>query len=482
MILPTFLGPTYQSQSLNVDAERCLNWYPEVTEMPGAKAKLVLYPTPGVTSAFTLADFPVRGMFDAVSTLDGAEVLWIVSGSTLYYYTTGAPVAVTPVQTSSLPAYFATNGYAGLQLAILSGGKVYIYNTTTGIVSGPTDLTASHLDFLDGYFLIVSPSTGVLAASALEDGTSWPGNMTATRDTAADPWVAMKVIHREIWLLGNKTGEVWYNAGLSPFPMAPIEGAFFEYGIAAPHSLANVNQAPVWLARNAQGFAMVVRGRPYTPERISTHAVETAIQGYPAATIAAATAYSYQEQGHTFYVLDFQGTATWAWDETTNLWHERGWWNSATMTYESNRYATSAFAFGQHYVGDRTTGDVYTASVTTATDVAGTALRRMRRASHISQENQWLFHQSLQVDLEAGIGAASGQGSDPQAMLRWSDDGGHAYGQEHWVSAGAQGAYRARALWRRLGRSRDRIYEVVVSDPVPWRLINGYLLAEQGTS
>ena len=93
-------------------------------------------------------------------------------------------------------------------------------------------------------------------------------------------------------------------------------------------------------------------------------------------------------------------------------------------------------------------------------------IRRVRRTAYVTDEKKWTFHDKLRVDLETGVGLREGQGADPQIMLRWSDDGGHTWSNEHWTSAGKIGAFRHRAVWNRLGRSRQRIYEVVTSDPV----------------
>lgn len=109
-------------------------------------------------------------------------------------------------------------------------------------------------------------------------------------------------------------------------------------------------------------------------------------------------------------------------------------------------------------------------------------IRRMRRSPSIHDEDRWLFHQAFQIDLETGVGLVDGQGSDPQVMLRWSDDGGQTWSHEAWTSAGRMGEYTRRALWRRLGRSRDRVYETVVAEPVRWAFLSGILTIEPGTS
>ena len=98
-----------------------------------------------------------------------------------------------------------------------------------------------------------------------------------------------------------------------------------------------------------------------------------------------------------------------------------------------------------------------------------------------------MFHHQLQIDIEAGVGPTpplvdgAGNPRDPQLMLRWSDDGGHVFSNTHTVGFGQAGNYKTRAIFRRLGRSRDRIYEIAVSDPVPARIVDAYLELSPGS-
>lgn len=109
-------------------------------------------------------------------------------------------------------------------------------------------------------------------------------------------------------------------------------------------------------------------------------------------------------------------------------------------------------------------------------------IRRLRRAPHISREAMRLGFDKFTLELETGLGLTTGLGSDPQIMLRFSDDGGQTWTSERWVSAGLIGRYKARPIWRRLGQSRDRVFEIVVTDPIPWRIIGADLQVRGGTS
>ena len=68
-------------------------------------------------------------------------------------------------------------------------------------------------------------------------------------------------------------------------------------------------------------------------------------------------------------------------------------------------------------------------------------------------------------------------GWDPQVMLRISNDGGKTWGPELWRSAGKMGEYTKRVSWNRMGSARRRVFEVTMTDPIPWKITGCYLEA-----
>ena len=141
------------------------------------------------------------------------------------------------------------------------------------------------------------------------------------------------------------------------------------------------------------------------------------------------------------------------------------------------------FGYNAHLVGDRTSGKVYEMTQDVSTDTDGTTgIRRVRRAPHLVSELVRVVYHELQLFMEVGLGLSSGQGSDPQIMLRWSNDGGQTFGNVHATGAGATGQFNTRVTWHRLGQARDRVFEVSVSDPIPWRLVDAFIDATAGTS
>jgi hypothetical protein len=489
-----------------------MNWYPESIESGQGKSPLALYPTPGLKAVAAIAQ-PVRGCLPFTSGLGngaGTPVAAFVGAGNLYFVSAAFAVTnIGPVGNDFKPVSMAVNGSAGNQLCICSAGQIYIYNlsatkpcgaiqlapgTLSGMMGGLQGF-ASNVVFCDGYFVASLANMNMFQVSALEDGTTWNPLSVQQVSVFSENIGGMLAAYRQLWIYGqNGHSQVYYNSGANAYTPFDVIGAggvgYIEEGIDAPQSLVMLDNAPFWLGGNANGAGMAWRANGYTPLRISTHAEERAWASYPA-KCSDAVGYSYREQGHSFWVLRFPSAnngfgATWVYDAATQMWHERGYWSQKGFTgYSAHLSTCHCFAFNKHLVGDWNSGNIYDMSLAYLDD-DGTPIRRMRRAPHVATEQQWIDHHELQVDMEVGDGPipalldGAGNPRDPQVMLRWSNDGGRTWGNEHWIGAGQAGAYETRARWMRLGRARDRVYELVVTDPIAWRIVEAYLRATPG--
>jgi hypothetical protein len=473
------VGASYESRSVAADAERSVNFYCERIESGQGKAGMVLYPTPGLQYLGTLADSPVRGEFS-----DQGRVYAVAGGTLFEIKADFSSVVLGHVANDGRRASMRSNGLQGHQLFIVSGGYGYIYDTNTGAftelttVAGFPSGQAVNGTFLDGYFIVATNTS--FQISGLFNGLTWDAADKAIRSMGADNIVCAFQNHRELWVWGQVTSEVWYNAGTASFPFAPIQGVFVEMGCGAPDTPTRFDNQVIWLAANRDGDRMVVSAGQYVPQRVSTHACETAWRRYEKTSDA--IGFAYQEDGHNFYVLTFPtAQATWVYDAAMKLWHERAYWNVTIGQWEAHRANCHCRGFDKHIVGDRANGNFYSWSNRYALDNTD-EIRRLRRTSHISKENQWLFFERLELEMEMGLQPLPPivQTTPPQMMLRWSDDRGHTWSPEQWVSAGMIGEYKARAYWLRLGRSRDRMFEITMTSQISWHLIDGYLAIEQG--
>jgi hypothetical protein len=333
----------------------------------------------------------------------------------------------------------------------------------------------TNVDIVDNYFVYNRPDTQQFGCSNVLSPISGSTNFSS-KDGAPDDLVTLIVDHREIYLLGETSSEVWVDQGTSPFPFTRIPGTSTQHGIAAPFSVSRLGNSFAYLSRNNRGLAQIVQMNGYVPQRISTHAVENTLSGK---TITDAIAWTYQLEGHEVYVISFPTLQlTWCYDIATGMWHKWLYTNNLGQ-YERCRGNCAAVFQGYVLVGDYSNGKIYHLDRNVYTD-DGQHVKRLRRAPHLTVDLQRQYFEELQLQFQPGVGLDVGQGEDPQAMLRWSNDGGSTWSNEHWTTIGKIGKYTNRAIWRRLGTARDRIFEVSISDPVKAVIISANLKMTAG--
>jgi hypothetical protein len=473
------LGSTYVARSVNAADARMVNLFPEVVPEAG-KEPAFLQRAPGLRLLTTLGigAQEVRGLWSF------GNFMYAVCGSTLYKLDTSYTATTLGTIAGTGPVSMSDNG---IQLFVAANGPSYIYNANTNVfaqINDPDFPGAVTVGYLDGYFVFNEPNSQKIWVTALLDGTSVDPLDFASAEGSPDGVVGLIVDHREVWVYGTNSVEVWYDAGTADFPLQRIQGAFNEIGCAAAYSIAKMDSGVFWLGKDARGQGIVYRANGYTGQRISTHAVEWHIQQY--GDLSNTIGYTYQQDGHSFYVLIFpQANTTWVYDAATQAWHERAGWNNGSFTrHRSN----CQVAFNNEViVGDYANGNLYAFDLDVYAD-NGQIQRWLRswRALPTGQNNlKRTAHHSLQLDCETGVGLNIGQGSDPEVMLRWSDDGGHTWSSEHWKKMGKIGEYGYRTLWRRLGMTtkiRDRVYEVSGTDPVKIAVMGAELIASPTTA
>jgi len=459
-------GQSRQERSLPFNAERNMNFF-TVTDESG-KESTSNYGTPGLGLFSDYGVGPVRNCF-----YSSTGRAFFISGGILYEsFSSGSAVSRGTLQNSSGNLTIDENPF---QLGICDGNFVYMFTYATNTfvkVTDPDLPAAGSICFLDGYFIINKVGTGQFYISALNDGTSWDALDFATAESSPDALYRVISAVGQLWLLGTETGEIWTNTGDSAFPFERISGAKMEMGIASPYTAVAVDNSLFWLGQDRRGRGVVYRARGFQPQRISTNAIEYALQ--KVADLSQITAYTYQQDGHVFYVLTGGGLeTTLVYDISTQLWHERGFLES-NGTYGLHLGACCMFAFGKILLGSRLDGKLYEMSFDYKDD-DGTPIRRERIFTHISDEGKNLRYSSLDVGFEVGVGTQTGQGYDPQAYLYISKDGGRTWSDGYPRPIGKVGKYNTKVCWRRIAVDRQMTFKLVVSDPV-WCAITGAYL------
>jgi len=486
--VPGFCSGSYTLQSDYLDSERAINVYCERPESAAAKSQITLLHTPGLKVAYVLPGensvpfcFEVNGRAFAA----GANFWEVFADGTKINRGTlnGPPLVPTQITVNQT------------HLLILSNGDLYIFVLTaftdaSGVLHNPNDFFAVdmaqfngpvlQIDFIDGYFLATIQNSNTFQVSALEDGTNWDGLFIATISYFPDNIVSLKVDHREILFESAKKSLWYYNAGAGYPPFIPIQGAFMEEGSAATSAIVQANNTTAWIAQDERGSATAKIAAGYVGQRISTFAVEQAWSKY--ATLSDAVGYAYQEDGHIFWVIFFPtAQKTWVYDFATQLWHERAFWKNGR--YYAHRSMSHMYIFGKHLVGDPQSGTIYEMSNQFYDDF-GNVIRRNRRCPDTTVENKWVYFPRVEFDIEPGLGAVpplldgNGQPRAAQVMLSWSNDAAKTWSNQYVLNCGKQGEYSARVYKVMTGRGRRRVWDLVMTDPIPWRITGAWREAE----
>ena len=392
-----FIGGSYAARSPAFDAQRTVNLYPEVSGSGTSKSVSMLVGTPGTVLWATLPTYPVRGELRVSATLS-----IVAAGAALYQLTTsGVATLIGPIDTLITPVSMASDGTYVMIVTGINGYFLTLSTMALTQITNPAFVGADVVDFIDGFFAFNTPGTKQFQITGLY-ATTIDALDFASSEALPDTLLTLIVDHDELWLFSSAHTEVWSNVGAALFPFQRIQGAVIEQGCAAKRSVAKLDNTVVWLTADDRGQGTVQKAVGYTPQRISDHALEFAIASYP--RIDDAVGYSYQQEGHLFYMLTFPtAQATWAYDTATNLWHERAWRDPVSGALSQHRSICHMAFAGMNIVGDYQNGNLYSLDLDCYTD-NGNILPAIRQCPHIAQGNKWQFFSKLWIDMQTGVG------------------------------------------------------------------------------
>ena len=274
---------------------------------------------------------------------------------------------------------------------------------------------------MNGRFICCEPNTQNFYVSEVLDGTTWDALNVQTVDSNPDNIIGEIVSHNELIVFCDNSGEVFYDSGTYPTPFVRNSSGIFEIGCVSTYTIKNLDNSIVWLGKNTNGTGVIYRLNGYTPVRISNYSVEYAIQQM--STIRDAIAWTHQIDGHHFYVITFPtGNKTFCYDANTGLWHERASWVSDA--YQQWDAIHHSYFDGKHLVCDYTEGNIYSLEPDEYQDNS-TTRKWLRSWRAPGSDMKRVTHHKLTLEIESGVGLVDG--TDPQVMLRYSDDGGHTW-------------------------------------------------------
>lgn len=456
-----FTGGNMEARSPDINSQKNVNLYFEA-EM-GGKHPGALYSTPGLKLKLSKGTGPTRG-----NGVIFKKNLYFVSGNELIKI--DSSFTATSVGTLSTTTGWVTMAENGVQIIITDGVDGYLWDDTNFSTIVDADFPkCNYVTFLDSYFIVEDlDNVGRFYISASYDGSVWATLDFATAEGDPDDMHVPRAIHNQLWLLGQDTTEVFYNSGDLDFPFTRINNATMEWGIESNASLIQADNALFWLARNEEGGNIIVKSQGFAPQIVSDRHIEYEISTYSKTDDC--EAYSYQQAGHTFVIFSFPtADKTWCYDVSQKLWHKR-----SSKGLGRHRMKGIAHYQNQIIVGDYLNSNFYQLDLDTYTD-NGDYIERLRRSQYVHKNRNIISIYELEIEFEGGVGLTTGQGSDPQAMLRISKDGGHTWGNEIWKPIGKKGEYGNRARWFKAGKARQWIFEIKITDPVKVVILGAYI-------
>lgn len=500
MVSIPLLSGAYSSQSRIADAQRSINLYAEVNPKETQPAMPVTqYPRPGLT---VLSNPPVQGFGRCLYGANNGD-LYAVINQTVYYIDpnwTWQKIGLLALNATT-PVSMSDNGTDAIIVdGSPQGYQIDFSNRSFSAISDQNFYGSTRADFLDSFIILNKPGTNEWYCSQ-SDQLVFNGLFVGVKTAWPDNILCVVAIEREVYVLGPKKSEVWFNAGNSQFPFDILSGNIIEQGCAAQYSPAKMDTNVYWLSQSPEGDRMVMRGNlGNVAQRISTHAIESEFRSY--ARIDDAIGATYQVSGHYFYKLHFPtADRTWGFDAATEQWHEdlsmdiNGKFHRARNTF-------CAFAYGKNVGLDWQTGALYHIDPA-ATQDNGQPIVCVRSFPHLTKELLQTSYASFTADIATGTSVNTGnrvqiltpwsdgfsqgfgpltQSNIPQIAVRFSKNGGYNFGNYRIKTLASSGDYRRMMRWRSFGIARDAVFELNFTADVVSALNGGYTEPLSGSS
>lgn len=475
------ISNAYAGKSVIASGQECINLYAEINASIDlqAPAKVTYYPTPG-TILYSDPNF-LRGARGAYRTSIGTA--YYVVGPNLYFLASDATLTkIGVIADRQSIVKFADNGLVVVLVDGLDGYVIDMTNNNVGVIIDPNFYGADYVALLDTFFIFNRPLTNQFYISI---GNADYTLLTTTGafdplDIAAkagfnDPIVGIASVHRELWLIGNLTTEVWIGTGAADFYFQQQQGAYINHGCAAPFSIATIDVLVFYIMQDQQGNGIVIQGQGYDVTEISTPRIVSEFKSYT--TLNDAIGFCFQIEDHPFYCLIFPiANKSWMYDLKTKQWNEWNWLDSNGVL---NRHRANCCMFANDaiVVGDFETGQLLKLDANTLTDYSIATptgpIVRTRTFPHMVSNNNRITYNSFDADME--VGTTTEDDFEPQVSLSWSDDKGKTYGNPVMQGMGAKGDYLTTISWNRLGQARDRVFKLSWSTANKTALNGGFV-------
>src|SRR5216684_861832 len=471
-------GRAYQERSVIAGAMKTINLYEEMnSDDAQAPSPSTYYLTPGtLTFANQMANGKVRCLYRT-----SLGTAYTVIGPNLYAVAVnGALSFIGTIPDRQSQVIMADNGLAVVLVDGTSGWAINMVSNVFGPIIDPSFFGAAFVVFLDTFFIFNRPGTNQFYISLsqvsytlLTAGTSFDPLDIAAKSGSADPIVAIITDHKELWLIGQLTTEVWIGTGAADFYFQLVQGAYIEHGCIAAYSAANQDIIAFWLMQDKQGKCIVVAGSNYQVNEISTPFLVAEFSKYT--IVNDAIGFCFQIDDHAFYCIVFpQANKTWLYELKTKQWNEWNWFNQNTGILNRHRSNCCMYFNENLYVGDFENGKIYELDSDLYTDDT-VPIPRIKTFAHLVEDLDRVIYKHFDADVEVGTNDPASALNPPVMSLSWSDDRGITFGFPIDQSMGKGGEFLTIVSWNRLGMARDRIFRLQWSGAIKTALNGGFI-------
>lgn len=238
----------YSSRSVIAECQRVVNLYGEANPKDAA-SPFTYYTAPGLT---TLATPPTAAPGRCLYWANNG-VLFYVAGDTVY--SVDANFNFTSLGNLTTAAGICSMADNGVTAVLVDGSaNGYQIDLATNVMTPITEAAnepppefgsvyafygANRVDIVDGFMVFNEPNTGNFY-STYDNEIIFDSLYFASKNSYSDNLVSLIVSKRAIWLIGEKTTELWWDNGLPDFPFSIISGPFFQHGCQALYSVAGL--------------------------------------------------------------------------------------------------------------------------------------------------------------------------------------------------------------------------------------------------
>ena len=325
--------------------------------------------------------------------------------------------------------------------------------------------------WIDGYFVLAAKG-GQMFNSEIRQ-TTFDQLDFARADVKPDGIVGMETLGQTIYVFGERSIEMWVNAGLPQFAFRRQKQVSYDVGCYSRETITRNELAIHFLGSDLSWHSLAAGGRL---QKISNDTVDRVIRRDSGRGDHTFLSFQYTEEGHKFVGFQSKEGGQWVFDWNTRMWHERtstktefivGVVRSDTKVYclistHSAIYRIS-LEFDKHPFGG-------------SGEAADQAIEREMILPIIQLDQRRVRHTSFQADIHY-----EGGGNPALSLiLGWSDDN-----KDTFVERAARMWQRGiRSKWNNLGLSgsRGRNYRLRLSGTNGEVVILGaYIEAEELT-